>query len=162
MTFSWTRLQIFATASALGAFALTIAGGFVTQTGSGLGCPDWPTCHGQLIPDLSDPATAIEWTHRTIAAIVGVLVLVTTVFAWRDRRGERRIVFAATLAFVLVVLQAILGGATVLSELNPYLVVAHLAFASAFFAMAVATALLVFVLPSPKKHAVTKGSEDPS
>lgn len=142
------RLEWFALASALGAFALTIAGGFVTQTGSGLGCPDWPLCHGQLIPDLRDPTTAIEWTHRTLAAIVGVLVLLTTVFAWRDRRDERRIVFASTMTFILVLLQAILGGATVLSELNPYFVVAHLAFASAFFAMAVATALLVFVLPA--------------
>lgn len=147
MRFGWTRLQFFAIASLLGAFALTIAGGFVTQTGSGLGCPDWPLCHGQLVPDFADPTTAIEWTHRTVAAIVGLIVLVTTVFAWRDRREERRIVFAATMAFILVLLQAILGGATVLSELNPYLVVAHLAFASAFFAMAVATALLVFVLP---------------
>ena len=142
------RLEWFALASALGAFALTIAGGFVTQTGSGLGCPDWPLCHGQLIPDLRDPTTAIEWTHRTVAAIVGVLVLLTAVFAWRDRRDEQRIVYPATMALVLVLVQAILGGATVLSELNPSLVVAHLAFASAFFAMAVATALLVFVLPA--------------
>ena len=143
------RLEWFALASALGAFALTIAGGFVTQTGSGLGCPDWPLCYGQLIPDFRDPTTAIEWTHRTLAAIVGVLVLLTTVFAWRDRRDEQRIVYPATMALVLVLVQAILGGATVLSELNPFLVVAHLGFAAAFFALSIITAVFVFSFPRP-------------
>ncbi len=142
------RFQILALASAVGAFALTVAGGFVTQTGSGLGCPDWPLCHGQVVPDFSDSNTAIEWTHRTVAAIVGLLVLVTTLFAWRDRRGERRILRASTLSLVLVIVQAALGGAVVVSNLNPFLVVAHVSIAAAFFATAVATALLAFVLPS--------------
>jgi len=149
LRFAWTRLQVLAVASMVGAFALVIAGGFVTQTGSGLGCPDWPLCHGQLVPDFSDPSTAIEWTHRTVAAIVGVLVLTTAVFAWRDRRDERRIVYAAMIALVFVVIQAVIGGATVLLELNPILVVAHLAVASMFFAFAVATAILAFLLPKP-------------
>ena len=145
----WTRFQVFALASAVGAFALMVAGGFVTQTGSGMGCPDWPLCHGSVIPDFSDSTTAIEWTHRTIAASVGLLVLVTTVFAWWDRRDERRILYAATLTFALVVVQAVLGGAVVLSRLSAPLVVVHLSVGSAFFAMAVTTAILAFVLPPP-------------
>lgn len=146
----WTRFQVFALASTVGAFALMVAGGFVTQTGSGMGCPDWPLCHGSVIPDFSDRATAIEWTHRTIAESVGILVLVMAILAWRDRRDERRILLAATATFVLVVVQAALGGAVVLSELsNPGLIVLHLSVGSAFFAMAVTTAILAFVLPRP-------------
>ena len=147
MKLRWDRFQILALASALGAFALTVAGGFVTQTGSGLGCPDWPLCHGQVVPDFGNANTAIEWTHRTLAAIVGLLVLVTAVFAWRDRRGERRTLWTATLSLLLVIVQAGLGGAVVVSGLDQGLVVAHLSVAAAFFAMAVATALLAFVLP---------------
>ncbi|TLZ71988.1 MAG: hypothetical protein E6K10_03570 [Methanobacteriota archaeon] len=122
------RFQILALASAVGAFALTVAGGF-------------------LVPDFSDSNTAIEWTHRTVAAIVGLLVLVTTLFAWRKRRGVCRILRASTLSLVLVIVQAALGGAVVVSNLNPFLVVAHVSIAAAFFATAVATALLAFVLP---------------
>jgi cytochrome c oxidase assembly protein subunit 15 len=143
----WTRFQVLALASAVGAFALMVAGGLVTQTDSGRGCPDWPLCHGQVIPDFGDPATAIEWTHRTIAVSVGLIVLAMTVFAWRDRRDERRILFSATATVALVVVQASLGGAVVLSNLNTSLVVVHLSVASAFFAMAVTTAILAFVLP---------------
>jgi heme A synthase len=149
MKLRWDRFQILALASALGAFVLVVAGGLVTQTDAGLGCPDWPLCHGAVVPDFSNPKTATEWTHRTVAAIVGVLVLLTTFFAWRDRRGEVRILWTSTMSLVLVIVRAGLGGATVLSELNPIVVVIHLSMASAFLAVAVATALLAFILPKP-------------
>ena len=147
MKLRWTRFQILSLASALGAFALVVAGGFVTQTNSGLGCPDWPLCGGSIVPDWGNPTMVTEWTHRTVAAVVGILVLLTTILAWRDRRDDRRIVFVATMSLVLVAIQATLGGVVVLSELNAGLIVVHLAFAAAFFAMAVATAILAFVLP---------------
>ncbi len=150
MRLGWTRFQILAFASAIGAFALVVAGGFVTQTESGLGCPDWPLCGGNIVPDWGNPTMVVEWTHRTVAAVVGLLILAMTISAWRDRRDERRILFAATMSFVLVVIQASLGGAVVLSDLNAALVVVHLSFAAAFFAMTVATAVLAFVLPPPK------------
>ncbi len=159
MKLRWDRFQILALASSIGAFSLMVAGGFVTQTGSGLGCPDWPLCHGQVVPDFSNSSTAIEWTHRTVAAIVGILVLLTTFFAWRDRRGEVRILWTATMSLVLVIVQAGLGGATVLSELNPTVVVIHLSMAAAFFAMAVATAILAFVLPQPAPAAGGEASK---
>ncbi len=162
MKLRWDRFQILTIASTAGAFALMVAGGFVTQTSSGLGCPDWPLCHGKVVPDFSNPNTAIEWTHRTVAAIVGVLVLLMTFFAWRDRKGEKRIVRTATLSLVLVIVQAGLGGATVLSELNPAIVVVHLSMAAAFFATTVATMVLAFVLPRPAPVTPTEASESPS
>jgi heme a synthase len=162
MRLRWDRFQILALASAVGGFALMVAGGVVTHTYSGMGCPDWPLCQGRVVPDFSDPATAIEWTHRTVAAVVGVLVVITTFFAWRDRRAERRILWTATVSFLLVVVQAVLGGAVVLSGVsNRPLVVAHLSTGAVFFAMTVATAILAFVLPSPARAGVPPAEEAP-
>src|SRR3989442_1631514 len=115
-------------------YALIILGGLVRATGAGLACPDWPLCYGRLIPPL-DPLVLIEWSHRFVASIVGLLTLAVAFAAWRLRRpGQQGFAGLATLALVLVVVQIGLGGLTVRHELTAWLVVAHLGTAMAFFA----------------------------
>ncbi len=121
-------------------FLVVVWGGVVRVSGSGLGCPDWPLCHGQFLPGL-DTATRVEWFHRFLGVAGGLslmaLVLVTIV-AYRHQRRSLALVLAAG---VLYVLQAVLGGIVVLLELPDTWVTAHLA--NAEILLAVLTVLAV-------------------
>ncbi|HEX6778769.1 MAG TPA: heme o synthase [Ktedonobacterales bacterium] len=114
-------------------YALVVIGGIVRITGSGLGCPDWPTCHGSLIPPL-DLHTDIEYSHRLTASIVSTLTVVValSIFLWAR---QRRYVIPTLIAVGLLIVQIILGAITVLYELPQTIVTAHLGTALAFFAM---------------------------
>jgi heme A synthase len=107
-------------------FLLIVIGGTVRATDSGLGCPDWPTCHGHIIPN-ADKHTIIEYSHRLTASIVGFLVLGIVIVAWRNYRRVPRIFLPAIAAGFLVLFQAGLGGAVVVQELPPEIVTVHLA-----------------------------------
>ena len=111
-------------------FGLVVIGGIVRATDSGLGCPDWPTCHGRIIPQW-EKHTMIEYTHRLVASVAGFLVLGIAVWSWRSFRKMPAIVYPATLVLLLIVIQAGLGGAAVLNELPPEIVAVHLVMAMA-------------------------------
>ena len=121
-------------------FALVVLGGVVRVTGSGLGCPDWPLCHGKIIPPM-DTQALIEYSHRLVASIVGILVLATAVIAWRFYRKKLWVLVPATLGLILVIVQGVLGGVTVLTELEGRTVTAHLALAEAILATMILTFL---------------------
>jgi cytochrome c oxidase assembly protein subunit 15 len=122
-------------------FGLIVLGGVVRATDSGDGCPDWPLCHGKLIPK-TDKHTLIEYSHRATASVTGLLVLSIAVWAWRAYRNVPRIFYPAVLTFVLVLFQGGLGGAAVLNDLAAEIVMVHLG--TALFILA----LLVLILTS--------------
>ena len=134
-----TRFQKLVAATLAMTLALVIVGVIVRATGSGLGCPDWPFCYGQVIPPLDFKAWA-EWIHRLIAAVIGVMVLGIVVLAVVDHRDRRGLVAASVGVLVLVGFQAWLGRETVRLGNSGASVTAHLA-----AAMAVA-GLLAFLL----------------
>lgn len=130
-------------------FALVVLGGVVRLTGSGLGCPDWPLCHGKLIPSLDTP-TLIEYSHRLLASIAGGLVLATAIVVWRCYREHPWLLIPSSLGLLLLATQVILGGFTVLEELSSGLVLAHLATAEALMASVVVVCLVALRgAPSP-------------
>ena len=128
----------------LATFALVILGGVVRVTESGLGCPDWPGCDGGMFPPLETKAI-IEYSHRITASfVVGPLILFLCIAAWVQYRRERWVVVPATLAFGLVIAQAGLGGATVLSELPGATVMAHLAVGESLVAVLALLAVVAY------------------
>ena len=118
-------------------------GVYVRATGSGLGCPDWPTCHGGIVPPHEQEAL-IESTHRFVAAFVGILVIATAVFAWRHFRGTPAVLWPAIAAVPLVGIQGVIGAITVWEELPAEIVATHLLLAMAILTVMAATALAMF------------------
>ena len=134
-----TRFQKLAATTLGTAILLVTIGVIVRATDSGLGCPDWPLCHGQLLPPLDDPKAWIEWIHRTVAAIIGFEILALAVLAWVDHRDRGSLLWPTLAAVVLVGFQAWLGRETVRLGNSGESVTAHLA------AAMLLVALLVFV-----------------
>lgn len=123
--------------SAGATYALIVMGAVVRVTGSGLGCPDWPTCHGSWIPPLERTAL-IEYAHRSLAAIVGVLVLWLVIAAWRRRRINAAGFGLSLAALAILLVQAWLGRIVVLGELDAAMVTVHLGIAMVLLAVLLA------------------------
>ena len=138
------RLLVVSTLVAL--MALVTLGGVVRVTGSGLGCPDWPLCHGRIIPPI-EFHTLLEYSHRLVASLVSVLVVLLAVVAWRRYRRNRWVVVPVTLALGVLGVEVVLGGITVLTELDSLSVTLHLGVAQAIFALLLVT--LVWSWQSP-------------
>ena len=133
------RFQKLAALTLATALGLVTIGVIVRATDSGLGCPDWPLCHGQLIPALDDTKAWIEWVHRTVAVLIGFEIVGLAILAFIDHRDRRSILWPSMAAVGLVGFQAWLGRETVRLGNSGESVTAHLASAL------ILVALLVFL-----------------
>jgi cytochrome c oxidase assembly protein subunit 15 len=114
---------------ALAAFAaIIVTGGAVRLTGSGLGCPDWPSCYQHGLTAQLSFHPMVEFVNRCITAAVGVLTATTMLAAWLRSPRRRDLLWLSGGLVAGLVGQAVLGGLVVLFHLNPYLVMAHLLF----------------------------------
>jgi heme A synthase len=140
--------------TAVFAYVQIALGGVVRVSGSGLGCPDWPLCHGRPYPP-ADVHAIIEYTHRAAGSVTGVLIIATVVVAWAVWRARRPLVaWLATASLIGVVGEGLLGAQVVKTELASWLVLFHLALAMVILGFLVAAA----VMARPVKTA----SADPS
>jgi cytochrome c oxidase assembly protein subunit 15 len=137
-------LHLFALLVAASTALLIFAGGLVTSTGSGLSVPDWPTTYGWFM--LTFPLDKMvggifyEHSHRLIASMVGLLIVVLAVWLWKaeSRNWVRRLGYIAVAA---VITQGILGGITVLWFLPDPISIAHASLAQLVFCLTVSIAL---------------------
>jgi protoheme IX farnesyltransferase len=128
------RFTLIAAFGAAVTFALLLFGSQVTATDSGLVFPDWPLMGGSLVPPLTDGTTA-HILHRWVAALVGLIVLGIAVVAWRTQRDRPTVVRLAVGSAVLFVIQIAIGGAQVLTRLEPWTQTLHLALGAVIWAM---------------------------
>jgi cytochrome c oxidase assembly protein subunit 15 len=113
-------------------FALIFIGGYVSSSGVGLSCPDWPLCPAGLVPM---EEFIIEYFHRTVAATTGIMVFVTMFFTMRSKETSRSTKIASIIASALVVGQIILGAFVIVEKLHAVLVTMHLGMGLILFIM---------------------------
>jgi len=116
-TIDTTKLNTILGVTILFLYFLMVMGTFVTSTGSGLACPDWPLCYGSVTPPLK-LSIWFEWGHRLLGGITGLLIITSTLLVWRRYRGAPRLLTGIVLG--LLSLAVLIGGITVLIE-APYL-----------------------------------------
>ncbi len=134
-----SKLNIFSIGLALATWLLIIAGASVTSTGSGLAVPDWPLSYGQWFPRMAG-GVLFEHGHRLIAGTVAGLTIVFAFCLWRfERRGW--VLRLGYFSVLVVLLQALLGGLTVLYSLPPVISIAHAILGQTFFCLVVSLAL---------------------
>jgi len=116
-------LRELALASVVANVVIVVTGGAVRLTASGLGCPTWPKCTAaSLTPTRAHSFHGvIEFTNRQLTFVLGLIAFLTLLAAYRQRRE----LTLAVVAFLGIPAQAIMGGITVLTDLNPWTVAAH-------------------------------------
>jgi cytochrome c oxidase assembly protein subunit 15 len=151
---TWMREHLVALAIAdlVANIALVVTGGVVRLTGSGLGCPTWPKCtessyvtHGAL-----GIHGVIEFTNRMLTYVLTAVAIAVVVAAWNRRGLVRRLAIGIALG---IPLQAVIGGISVLTKLNPWVVALHLL---ASMAMVCLCVWLVDTLWSPARGAAPR------
>lgn len=128
--------------TALFAYLQIALGGVVRVSGSGLGCPDWPLCHGRPYPP-ADVHAIIEYSHRAVGSVTGVLIIATVVLAWMVFRTRRPLVaWLASASLIGIAGEGVLGGVVVARDLSSWLVLLHLGLAMMILGFLVATAVM--------------------
>lgn len=140
-----TAVQRLAIASLVANILIVITGGAVRLTGSGLGCPTWPECTadtaeraGSFVPhgELGGHGV-IEFGNRLLTLVLVAVAVATLVTVWRSRPARRSLRVLAVVLALGIPAQAVVGGITVLTDLNPWLVALHLMLSMVLIALAV-------------------------
>ena len=137
-------LRWLAVAAAVGMYIVLIMGAAVTNTGSAAGCGrSWPLCNGQFIPEFT-VATAIEYSHRAVTGVEGVLVVALAAGMLARWRGDREVAVLAACTLGTLLLQAGLGAGAVLAPQSPLVLATHFGVSLVAVAATFLSAVVVF------------------
>jgi heme a synthase len=116
-----------ALASLLANIGIVLTGGAVRLTGSGLGCPTWPRCTDDSWTATGEMGIhgAVEFGNRTLTFVLGAVAVAGLLAALALRPRRASLVWLAAGVLVGIAAQGLLGGVTVLTDLNPWVVGAH-------------------------------------
>lgn len=152
--FSAKRLRLFAWASLVSEILIVVTGGAVRLTASGLGCPTWPKCTDEsftTVPEMGIHGI-IEFGNRTLTGVLLIIALLTLISALRQPVGQRKpVVIPAVALLLLIAAQAVLGGITVWTGLNPWIVGAHFVLSGIMISIA---SVLVWRVIKPTHQAI--------
>ncbi|MDD0854521.1 COX15/CtaA family protein [Halobacteriovorax sp. GB3] len=146
-------------------YALILIGGIVRSTGSGLGCPDWPTCFGKIVPpthvselpldyktkfaisgkeiaDFNAVKTWTEYLNRLFGMLTGFFILILAIMSFAYRKSDKRIFRLSIFNLFAVIFQGWLGAVVVSTHLKPVIITAHMVMAI----------FIVFILLQTKKY----------
>ena len=130
---------------------LICLGGAVRAMNAGLACPDWPLCFGKFIPDYH-PQVYFEFIHRVIAGLIALLSLFLGISAFRTPGIPKIVKWIVLISWVVLWIQIIMGGLTVLKLLHFSTVTAHLGLAMAFFGLMVWVVMILSSDPPLTRH----------
>jgi heme A synthase len=136
-------------------FCLMFMGGYVSSSGVGLSCPDWPLCPHGLVPSAE---FLIEYTHRSIAATTGLLVFLTAVFVIKGKNPERFTKIFSVIAAGAVLGQIVLGATVITEKLHALLVTAHLGLGLVLFSSLVFVVISTFYTNQKIKSSLSSPS----
>jgi cytochrome c oxidase assembly protein subunit 15 len=121
------RLRVIAWVYLVAQILLVGTGGLVRLTSSGLGCPTWPKCSADSIVNTPEMGIhgIIEFGNRLLGVALGLLAILAFVAILRLRKTRRDLFWLALLAGLGIPAQAVIGGISVLTQLNPYVVGLH-------------------------------------
>lgn len=116
-----------AVASLASQVGIVVTGGAVRLTGSGLGCPTFPRCTEDSFVSTAEMGIhgAIEFGNRLLTFVLAAIALATLVAVLLQRPRRRDLLEPAAVLFLGIPVQALIGGITVLTELNPWVVMLH-------------------------------------
>lgn len=144
--------------STFGTFVILLMGAVVTKTGSGEGCGDsWPLCHGELIPSSVDIELVIEYSHRIVSGLVGLMVVVFAVWAVRVLRDRKTVKWFAFGSVFFIVFQGLLGAAAVVWGQSDAVLALHFGFSLLCF-----TFVYLLTIEAFKKDGVHRPIRDVS
>lgn len=121
-------LRRLALASIIANVGIVVTGGAVRLTGSGLGCPTWPRCHDDSFVPTGELGLheQIEFGNRMLTYVLGAVALATLIGVYRSRPARADLRRLALVLLIGIPVQAVIGGISVLTDLNPWVVMGHL------------------------------------
>ncbi len=144
------RIRVLAIASLVSQILIVGTGGAVRLTGSGLGCPTWPKCTDDSFVNTPEMGIhgAIEFGNRLLTFVLVLIAIAMFVMVLRIRRERRDLFVLALLLGLGIPAQAVIGGLSVLANLNPYVVGLH--FVVSVILVVLATVLVYRVYDGPR------------
>ncbi|MEH7108000.1 COX15/CtaA family protein [Bacillus sp. JJ1764] len=138
-------LKWLAVATTIGMILILLGGALVTKTNSGMGCGrSWPLCNGQFLPTDITLELVIELAHRLVSGVVGFLVLILSIWSWKEIGHIRETKFLSFISLFFLILQGLIGAAAVVWGQSGFVLALHFGISLISFAAVFLLTLLIF------------------